>query len=206
VVADVKHEGLRADAEPMVYLPFAQWPKWSSPLVVKTQGDPLALVPLIREAVRAIDPDLPVDNVATLERRLADSLAQDRFRAGLLGAFSGLALVLAAVGLFAVLSYTTARRVREIGIRMALGARAAEVARAVVVDGMLPVLGGILLGAVGAALLFRLVDNLLFEVAATDPVALAVAVAIMLAVAALACAVPARRAARTDPAAALRGE
>ena len=101
---------------------------------------------------------------------------------------------------------TTARRVREIGIRMALGARAAEVRRAVVADGMWPVAGGIALGVVGASLLFRLVDNLLFEVATTDPVTMAVAIAIMLGVAVLACAVPARRAARIDPAAALRGE
>jgi putative ABC transport system permease protein len=206
IVADVRHEGLRADAEPMVYLPFAQWPKWSSPLVVKTQSDPLALLPAIREAVRAIDADQPIDNVATLEQRLAASLAHDRFRAWLLGAFASLALVLAAVGLFAVLSYTTARRVREIGIRMALGARAAEVARAVAADGMWPVVGGIALGIVGAALLFRLVDGLLFEVATTDPAALIVAVAIMIGVAALACVVPARQAARTDPAEVLRGE
>jgi putative ABC transport system permease protein len=206
IAADVRHDGLRADAEPMVYLPFAQWPKWSSPLVVKTQGDPLALLPAIRDAVRAIDADLPVDNVATLEQRLAASLAQDRFRAGLLGTFASLALVLAAVGLFAVLSYTTERRVREIGIRMALGARAAEVGKAIVKDGMWPVVLGIALGVAGAALLFRLVDNMLFEVATTDPVALAAAIATMLGVAVLACAVPARRAARTDPAAALRGE
>jgi len=206
VVADVRHEGLRADAEPMVYLPFAQWPKWTSPLVVKTQGDPLALVPAIREAVRAIDASLPVDNIATLEQRLAASLAQDRFRAGLLAAFSALAVVLAAVGLFAVLSYTTARRVREIGIRMALGARGVDVRRAVIADGLWPVAGGIALGVVGAMLLFRLVDSLLFEVATTDPGTLAVTIALMLAVAALACALPARRAARIDPAAALRGE
>jgi putative ABC transport system permease protein len=206
IVADVGHEGLRADAEPTIYLPFAQWPKWSSPLVVKTQGDPLALVPAIREAVRAIDAARPIDNLGTLEQRLAASLAQDRFRAGLLGVFSGLAVVLAAVGLFAVLSYTTARRVREIGIRMALGAPAAEVARAVVARGMWPAAGGTFLGAVGAMPLFKLVDSLLFEVETTDPVALAVAIAVMMAVAALACAVPARRAARMDPAAALRGE
>jgi putative ABC transport system permease protein len=206
IVADVRHEGLSADAEPIVYLPFAQWPKWSSPFVVKTRGDPLVLVPAIREAVRAIDANQPVEDIATLEQRLAASLAQDRFRAGLLGAFSALAVVLAAVGLFAVLSYTTARRVREIGIRMALGARAAAVRRAVVADGMWPVAGGIALGVVGAMVLFRLVDGLLFEVAPTDPVALAAAIALMLAVAALACAAPARRAARVDPAAALRGE
>jgi putative ABC transport system permease protein len=206
IVADVRHEGLRAEAEPIVYLPFAQWPSWSSPVVVKAQGDPLALVPAVRAAVRAIDANLPVDNVATLEQRLAASLAQDRFRAGLLGAFSSLAMVLAAVGLFAVMSYTTARRVREIGIRMALGARAAQVRRAVVADGLWPAAGGIALGVVGAMLLFRLVDSLLFEVAATDPVTLAVTIAFMLAVAALGCAAPARRAARIDPAAALRGE
>jgi predicted permease len=206
IVADVRHEGSSVAAEPMVYLPFAQWPKWSAPVVVKTRGDPLALVPAVREAVRAIDANQPIDHVATLEQRLAASLAQDRFRAGLLGAFAGVAVLLAAVGLFAVLTYTTARRAREIGIRMALGARGAELQRAVVADGVLPAAGGIALGVAGAMLLFRFVDSLLFEVAATDPVALTVAIALMLAVAALACAAPARHAARIDPAAALRGE
>jgi putative ABC transport system permease protein len=205
VVADVRHEG-SSTAEPMVYLPFAQWPKWTSPLVVKTRGEPLAFVPAVREAVRAIDAAQPIDSIATLEQRLAGSLAQDRFRAELLAAFSGIALLLAAVGLFAVLSYTAAQRVREIGVRMAFGARAEDVARVVVRDGMLPVVGGIVLGVTGAALLFRLVDNLLFEVATTDAGALAAAIGVLLIVASLACAVPARRAARTDPAAALRGE
>ena len=114
--------------------------------------------------------------------------------------------MLAAVGLFGVLSYTTVQRVREIGIRMALGARAAEVARTVVMQGLLPVIGGILLGTIGASFLARLVDDFLFGVAPTDAAALAVTIAVMLSVAALASAVPARRAARTDPAAALRGE
>lgn len=201
---DVRHDGLLADVEPLVYLPFAQRPEWDASMIVKTQGDPLAWVPAVREAVRAIDPDLPIDNLSTLEQRLAASLALDRFRALLLFAFSAVAVAIAAVGLFAVLSYATTQRVREIAIRLALGARGGDVARAVVAQGMLPVAAGIFAGALGAAALFKLVDSLLFEVAATDATAFGVAIVALLAVGAAASSVPARRAARIDPALALR--
>ncbi len=206
VAEDVRHDGLRSDVEPLVYLPFAQRPAWSSPMIVKTQGDPLAAVAAVREAVRAIDSAQPIDNIGTLEQRLAGSLAADRFRALLLGTFSAVALLLAAVGLFAVLSYTTARRMREIGIRMALGARAADVAKAVVGQGMRPVVGGMLIGAAGAAGLVRLVDSLLFEVALTDVTGVGVAIVVLLGVAVVACAVPAHRAARADAVSILKSE
>jgi putative ABC transport system permease protein len=206
IAEDVRHDGLRAEVEPVVYLPFAQRPVWGATMIVKTRGNPLAYVGAVREAVRTIDSDQPIDNIGTLEQRLAASLAADRFRALLLGSFSVMAVSLAAVGLFAVLSYTTARRMREIGIRMALGARAADVAKAVVGQGMRPVVGGMLIGMVGAAGVFRLIDNLLFEVAATDATAFGLAIAVLLSVAAFACAVPARRAARADAVAILKSE
>ncbi|HET8699197.1 MAG TPA: ABC transporter permease [Gammaproteobacteria bacterium] len=204
VAEDLRHDGSLADVEPLVYVPFAQRPEWGAPMIVKTRGDPLRFLPAVREAVQAIDPDQPIDNVGTLEQRLAASLALDRFRALLLTAFSSLAVAIAAVGLFAVLSYATAERVREIGLKMALGARAGDVARAVVAQGMLPVCAGIFVGALGASALAKLVDSLLFEVAATDAAALGAAIAVLLAVAGVACAVPARRAACIDPSAALR--
>jgi predicted permease len=206
VVEDLLHRGLRTDVEPLVYLPFSQRPAWSSPFVVRTEGDPLAIVSAIREAVRAIDPEQPLDAVATLEQRLAATLSADRFRALLLGGFSALAVALVAIGLYSVLSYLTEQRVREVGIRMALGARAADVTTAVVLQGLKPVLLGMLLGLALAAALFRLVDQLLFDAAATSSVAWIAAVAILLIVAAVACAIPARRAARTDLVAVLRSE
>ena len=201
---DLRHDGLLADVEPLVYLPFTQRAEWGAQMIVKTQGDPLSWVPAVREAVRAIDPDQPIDNLDTLEQRLAASLAPDRLRALLLTAFSAVAVAIAAVGLFAVLSYATTQRVREIGVRMALGARAGQVAMAVVAQGMLPVCAGIFVGALGAAALLELVDGLLFEVAATDATAFGVAIVVLLAVGAVASSVPARRAARIDPAATLR--
>jgi putative ABC transport system permease protein len=206
VADDVMHRGLAADVQPTLYLPLAQRPVWDAPMVLKTAADPLGFVPAVREAVRAIDPQLPIDSIQTLEQRIGGSIAQDRVRALLLGSFSVLAVFLAAVGSFAVVSYTTAQRIREIGIRMALGARAAGVASAVVRHGMTPMLIGIAIGLAGAAVSFRLIDSLLFEVTATDPAAFAFAVVVLICVAGLACAIPAWRAAQTDPATVLRSE
>jgi hypothetical protein len=206
VAEDLGHRGLRSDVEPLLYLPFAQRPAWSTPFVVRTQGDPLAIVPAIHDAIRAIDPDQPLDAIATLEQRLAGTLVVDRFRALLLGAFSVLAVALVAIGLYAVLSYLTAQRVREVGIRMALGARAADVTLAVVSQGLKPVLCGMVIGLVAAAALFRLVDQLLFDAAAADSAAWVAAVAVLLAVSAVACGIPARRAARADLVGVLRSE
>ena len=191
----VARRRLRTDVEPLVYLPFAQRPAWSSPFVVRSEGDPLAILPAIREAVRAIDPEQPLDAVATLEQRLAATLSADRFRALILGGFSALALALVAIGLYAVLSYLAEQRVREVGIRMTLGARAADVTIAVVLQGLKPVLFGMLLGLAVAGAVFRLVDHLLFNAAAASSAAWLTAVAILLIVAGSACAIPARRAA-----------
>jgi putative ABC transport system permease protein len=206
VAGDVEHRGLNTDAEPLLYFPFAQRPTWSATMVVKTEGEPLSYLPAVRAAVRAIDGDQPLDNVLTLEQRLAGSLAADRLRALLLGGFSVLALALAAIGLFAVLSYTTERRARELGIRMALGARERSMAFAVIAQGLQPTLGGMLLGLVVAGAAFRLVRPLLFAVGSADLMALAVATVVLLTVAAVACAIPARRAARTNLVAVLRSE
>jgi len=204
IAEDVRHDGLLGDVEPLVYVPFVQRPAWSASMIVKTREDPARSIDAVREVVRAVDPDQPIDNLGTLEQRLAASLALDRFRALLLGGFSAVAVAIAAVGLFAVLSYATTQREREIGLKMALGARAGDVAGAVVVEGMLPVCAGILVGALAASALFELVDSLLFEVSATDTTAFGAAIVVLLTVAGIASAVPARRAARIDPATALR--
>jgi putative ABC transport system permease protein len=203
VVSDVKHRGLQ-EAQPLVYLPMEQWPAWESPMVLSTSQDPLTFVPAVREVLASIDPDQPMDDIRTLEQRIAGALSEDRSRALLLGAFSSFAVLLAAIGLYGVLSYATSQRVREIGIRLALGAHSGDVLRAVVGQGMKRVLTGMLIGLFTAVALTGVVDNLLFEISPADPVALAVVTAILIFATVLACAIPALRAARTEPASVLR--
>lgn len=206
VVGDVGHRGLSGDVQPLVYLPMSQRSVWDATVVVRTTGEPLTLVPAIREAVRAIDSDQPVENFQTLEQRIAGTLLGDRARALLLGAFSASAVLLAAIGLYGVVSYATSQRAREIGIRMALGARAPTVAFAIVWDGMQRVVLGTLIGIVASLALMRLAAGLLFEVSPGDPFTGAVVVIVMLLVTVFACAIPAGRSARIDPVHILRSE
>lgn len=175
-------------------------------MVIRTQGDPLTYVPAVREAMRSIDPDQPIDDIETLEHLIGRTLAEDRVRAYLLGAFAGLAFVLAVVGLYAVLSYTTAQRSREIGIRLALGAEARDVLGSVVGQGMKRVVTGMMIGLAGGAALIRLAEGLLFEVTAADPGAIAVIVVALFTTTLVACGIPARRAATTDPVTVLKQE
>ncbi|HEU4619283.1 MAG TPA: ABC transporter permease [Gammaproteobacteria bacterium] len=196
VAGDATRGGAGAEAEPIVYLPFAQSPAWSAPMVVKTHGDPLAFVPLVRDAVHAIDPDEPIDDVETLEQRIGGSLAGDRWRALLLALFAAVAEGLAGAGLYAVLSYLASQRTREVGIRLALGARTSEVFRTVLGQGIKAALLGMLIGLAGLALAERLAGSALLGVTLADPAALFAVTIILLAVAALASGLPARRAAR----------
>jgi predicted permease len=205
VVADVKIRGLRVD-EPVstLYAPQDQIPERGATFVVRTKTPPESLVPAVTRAIHAEDRDLPVQEVATLDAVLADSLSRERFNMLLLSVFAGLALLLAAVGIYSVLSYTVRRRVQEIGVRMALGAQVRDVLRLVVVEGMRPTLLGIVLGLAAALALGRTLASLFYGVSATDP-ALFGAVALLLAgVALLASAGPAWRAARVPPSEALR--
>ena len=204
VAGDVKHRGLNAEARPLIYIPVWQRPTWVSHIVVKTDGDPLTFVNAIREAVHGFDQDQPVFDVQTLEQRISNSLAQDRFSALLLGIFSAFAMTLAAVGLYGVLSYAVVRRTREVGIRMALGAEVGDVLKLVVSQGMTLVLTGMVIGLAGAIALTQLVDHLLFEITTADPVALAAATVLLTLVAILACWLPARRATHVDPMVTLR--
>ena len=203
VAGDVKHRGL-AEAEPLIYIPMWQRPTWVSHLVVRTDGDPATYVNAIREAVHGFDPDQPFYDVRTLEQRLTDSLSRDRLTALWLGIFSALAITLAGVGLYGVLSGAAARRTREVGIRMALGATMGDVLKLVMGEGMKLVAPGTVIGLAGAIALTRLVDHLLFEITATDPVTLAAVTVLLTLVAALACWFPARRATVVDPVVALR--
>ncbi|HEX7318320.1 MAG TPA: ABC transporter permease [Pyrinomonadaceae bacterium] len=207
VVNDVKQVELAGETKPQAYLTYEQAgffaPRY---LVVKTEGDPVALAGTVRKTVWEVDKDQPVSNVNTMESVLSESIARQRFTTLLLGIFAGVALVLAAVGIYGVMSYSMAQRTREIGIRMALGAQKRDVLKLAVGQGLKLVTIGVALGLVGALLLTRLMSSLLFNVSATDPATLIVISLILIAVALLASYIPARRAAKVDPLIALRYE
>jgi putative ABC transport system permease protein len=203
VASDVKHRGL-GDVEPLVYLPLSQAPRNRAFMVVKTNGDPMNIVSAVRATIRSMDPDLPLYDIQTLEARIGQSLARDRFSTLLLGTFSALALTLAAVGLYGILSYVIAQRTQEMAIRMALGAHRFDVLRFVLGQGMKPALLGIMIGLAGALAVTRIIRNQLFGITATDPLTLIVVTLLLAVVAFLACYLPARRAMRVDPMTALR--
>jgi putative ABC transport system permease protein len=206
VVGDVRHEGVNQEGYPQLYLPFSQAPTRSIVLTVRTQGDPASLVPALRRALADIDPDLPLADVATLEERKAVSLARPRVNAAVLGGFALAALVLASVGIYGVVAYGVVQRTRELGIRMALGAGGGALLRMVIRQGMMPVLAGMALGLVGAIAGGRVLGSLLFGVGAADPATFVAVTCLLVAVALAAIYLPARRAAQSDPMAALRNE
>jgi predicted permease len=207
VVADVKSYGLEAKAELVEYRSLLQNANISGgTLVVRTAGDPLKLVTAVREQVRAINPNIPVLDVMTMEQRLANSLGPRRFQMQLFGLFAAVALFISMVGIYGVISYAVSQRTHEIGIRMALGAQASDILRMVVWRGMSLALIGVALGLVAAFALTRVMKNLLFEVSATDPATLAVIALLLIVVALIASYIPARRATKVDPLQALRHE
>jgi predicted permease len=206
IVGDVKHYGLEGEDKPTVYIPQADLVYPFMNLVVRTKGDPLSLATAVRKEIQAIDAEQPVANVRTMEDWLADSVGRARFSAGLLGAFSLVALLLAAVGIYGVMSYAVAQRTHEIGVRVALGAQGRDILRMVFGHGLTLAGIGLAAGLVGAFALTRLMSSLLYQVSATDPLTYAAISAFLLLVALLACYVPARRAMKVDPMTALRYE
>jgi putative ABC transport system permease protein len=206
VVGDVRQLGPGKEFIPELYLPSTQVPESDLSVVVRTAGDPLALAKAIRAEVRALDANLPVSNLRTLDQVLSRAVAQPRFYLLLLGAFAAVALVLAAIGIFGVMSYSVVQRTREIGIRVALGANPGAVLRMVVGRALWLALGGVAVGLLGALALSRLLGSLLFGVSATDPLTFAGVAALLTSVALLATYLPARRATRVDPMVALRSE
>jgi putative ABC transport system permease protein len=206
VVSDVKFFGLSVDSRPSMYFPHAQNPARGMSVVVRTQGDPLTLAAAIRSDVSKLDPDLAVSNVMTIEQLVGTSLAEPRFVLLLLGAFAAVAMLLSAIGVYGVVSYSVTQRSHEIGVRMALGARVSDVVKLVVGQGMTLVLGGVGLGLVGAFAMSRVMESLLFGVSATDVTTFASTALLLAAVALGASLVPARRAAKLDPMESLRCE
>jgi putative ABC transport system permease protein len=206
IVGHVKHKGLEGESRAQYYYPFSQRPASDMFLVVRTSTEPSALAGTVRSAVAALDKDLPVYRVTTMDQLVADSLAQRRFAMFLLGIFAALALVLAVVGIYGVMSYMVAQRTHEIGVRMALGAQLVDILKLVLGQGMALVLIGVVLGLGGAFALTRLMSALLFGVSATDPITFMVVSLVLGGVALIACLVPARRAAKVNPMVALRYE
>ena len=206
VVGDARRADLRREPGPAVYMSFKQFPLPFMGVVVRTAAGPEAVARGVRAAVTALDPDLPIEEARQAGQLRERSTGEPRFRAVLVLAFAGTALLLAAVGLYGLISYTVTQRVPEFGVRLALGANPAQVGRQVVVDGLKLAGLGVVLGLIGAAVLTRWVQGLLFGTSATDPVVYAGLAALLLTIAALACYVPARRAMRVDPMIALRAE
>jgi putative ABC transport system permease protein len=206
VVGNMRERGLENDPTLAVYFPAGGTAGTSLQLVLYTRGEPMAAVPAIRSLVTSIDPNLPVSNVRTLEDVVDASVATRRVTMLLLVTFAGVALVLALAGVYGVLAYTISRRTSEIGVRIALGAQHGRVLRLVVAQGMRPVLAGVAVGLAATLWLSRLMSSLLFEIQPYDPLTYLVVAAVLMAVAALACYIPARRVLRIDPAIALRTE
>jgi predicted permease len=206
VVEDVKYGGVEELAEPALYLPYTQHDESSSLLVVRASGDQGALVRAVRREVYALDRNTPVYSVKSMTERAAEATSRVRFIALLLAVFAGVAMMLSAVGIYGVMSYTVAQRTREIGVRMALGARGRDVLRLVVGQGMLLALVGVGLGLAAAFALTRVIRGMLFEVSATDPATFIAVSALLLIVSLVSCLIPARRATKVDPLIALRSE
>ena len=207
VVGDLHHRGLAQPPDAEVFFPYTQPPfPPGAHVAVRTSADPARFATVLRALVREVDRDLPVSQVRTLEGIVAASLATPRLSMLVLGLFAGIALLLAAAGIYGMISFTVARRTREIGVRMALGAMPGQVLRAVVGQALRLAAGGIVIGGAGALALARVLRNLLFGVSPSDPLVFTGVAAILAAVAAAASWIPARRAAALDPLAALREE
>jgi putative ABC transport system permease protein len=205
IVGDVRYDGIEHPAGDDVYVSYWQLPEGGD-LVVRVAGDPMSLAPFVRSTIHALDKDLPVYGVESMDQQLSDATSRLRFSAVLLGVFAALALALAAIGMYGVVAYSVAARTREIGIRLALGANREDVFRLVVGDGLLLCLAGLLIGIPSALAATRVLSSFLYDTKPGDPVAFAVVSLVLIVVALIAAYVPARRAMEVDPMVALRYE
>jgi putative ABC transport system permease protein len=206
IVSDVRDVALSREPGPMMYVPFVQAPLWGAEVVVRSSLSASNVAAGVRQAVYSIDKNLPVTDIALLADALDQSIAQERFRTFLLGAFGAIALMLAAIGIFGVISYLVSQRTREIGIRMALGAQRRDIMRMILGQGTKLALFGVGIGLAAASLLTRVLAGLLYDVSPTDPLTFGSVAVILFGVAVMACYLPAMRAVRVDPMVALRSE
>jgi putative ABC transport system permease protein len=206
VVGNVRHESPEGEEAEKLYVPHAQGPRTTLLLLARTTTEPESLAAAVQQTVWRQDPDAAVSNVATMETALGELVARPRFNASLFSLFAAVALILAAIGLFGVMSYTVTQSTREIGVRMALGAQSRDVLKLVVGQGFALTITGVVIGLVGAWGVTRLMKNLLYGVTTTDPLTFICATLLLVSIALLACYLPARRATKVDPMIALRNE
>lgn len=206
VVGDVKHAGLDADIHATAYWPHPELAFSFMTLIVRTSADPLSLAPAIREVVRGLDSGQPVVDFSSMESLLSVSLARSRFSTVILGAFAGLSLLLAVIGTYGVISYGVTERTHEIGLRVALGAKQADILAMVLRQGMALAAMGVAIGLMAAFSVTRLMTSLLFATSPTDHTTYAVVVGLLAVVALAGCYIPARRASQVDPMVAFRYE
>jgi putative ABC transport system permease protein len=206
IVGDVRHLGLDAPPTPELFMPYPQWPSDEMSLVLRAATEPTSLIPVIKKEIWRVDPDQPVTNIKTMDELVSTEAAGRRFVLQLIGAFASIALVLAAVGIYGVVSYSTRQRTHEIGIRMALGARGQQIMWLVAGQNAKWLLIGITTGVASALALTRLLAAYLYAVRPTDPLTFVAVSSLLLAVALASVYIPARRATKVDPMVALRYE
>jgi predicted permease len=206
IVSDVCQQGLDDRPRMQAYVPHAQWVGSDMTLVIRTSVDPVSLTAAVRKEIRAVDASLPVYQIATMRQLISASVAQRRFTLLLLGVFAAVALLMAAIGIYGIISYSVVQRKQEIGIRMALGAQRHEVVQLVLGQGFRLMLLGLALGVAGAFALTRVLEHLLFQTNTSDPLTFVLVIVTLCAAATIACWLPARRAAKVDPMVALRYE
>jgi putative ABC transport system permease protein len=206
VVGDAKYQGLSVEAGPQTYVPHAQSPYPGMRIVLRTTTEPMSLAGAVRAQIESVDPEESPTRLATMTHLLSESVAQPRFNTLLITLFALLAFVLSAIGIFGVINYDVTQRTNEIGVRMALGARSADVLRMVLRQGLMLTFFGLVAGLTGAFALTRFLSGLLFEVEPTDPVTYVLVAGVLSVVAVAACLIPARRATKVDPLVALRYE
>jgi putative ABC transport system permease protein len=208
VVENIRHADLKSDGRETVYLPARAftWADWEMAVTVRTATDPLSLVEPVRKELESLDPQIPMAKIRAMEDYVSDAVAPNRFALILIAIFAAVAVTLAAIGLYGVISYAIGQRTREIGIRIAFGAPRARIFRLVVGQGLGLTLIGVALGVIGSFLLGGLISSLLFDVPAEDPLTYAATAGLLILVALAACFIPARRATRVDPILALRAE